>query len=64
VPWLVLGENYFSGTIEGLIDNLTQLEHLDLHGNELEGPRLTRLGNLRRLQQVYLNDNNLQGYIP
>jgi hypothetical protein len=33
---LILGENYFSGTIEGLFDNLTQLEYLNLHGNEFD----------------------------
>ena len=44
--------------------NLSQLESLSLHRNQLTGPVPFQLGNLVKLTRLRLNDNQLSGNIP
>ncbi|MYA64298.1 MAG: hypothetical protein F4139_15190 [Gemmatimonadetes bacterium] len=56
--------NGLIGPIPPELGDLSQLETLQLEGNELKGPIPPELGNLSRLTQLHLGDNSLIGPIP
>ncbi|CAF1774654.1 unnamed protein product [Brassica oleracea] len=65
---LDLGRNFISGTIPYDIGNLISLQKLRLDENLLTGP-LPRelpssLGNITRLEQLYLSSNSFEGAVP
>ncbi|KAB1203670.1 hypothetical protein CJ030_MR8G002764 [Morella rubra] len=57
--WLLLGGNELSGTIPSSISNASQLAKLDLANNSLSGFIPEIIGNLRLLQLLNLEFNNL-----
>ena len=68
VNGLLLGFNQLSGSIPPQLGNLSQLNRLDLSGNNsgnrLSGNIPSQLGNLTQLQDLYLEGNQLSGNIP
>ncbi|XP_031130683.1 piriformospora indica-insensitive protein 2-like [Ipomoea triloba] len=60
---LVLYGNKFLGKISGSYANLTNLKHLDLKDNSLEGPIPHFLGDMK-LEFLDLSDNLFSGSIP
>ncbi|KAG0472573.1 hypothetical protein HPP92_014430 [Vanilla planifolia] len=52
------------GPIPETFDDLTYLEHLDLHQNEINGSIPTSFGQLIRLRYLDLSENKLVGVIP
>ncbi|XP_057799488.1 receptor kinase-like protein Xa21 [Salvia miltiorrhiza] len=56
---LFLGNNYITRAIPNSISNCSQLTILSLSGNKFSGYIPTHLGNLRLLQLLEMNSNNL-----
>ncbi|CAO2046586.1 unnamed protein product [Urochloa humidicola] len=61
---LGLGENYFTGTIEGWIENLKNLRCLILESNNFTGLIPFSISNLRQLLDLYLSENEFESSIP
>ena len=53
-----------TGDIPTELGNLSNLERLYLHDNQLTGEIPTELGSLSNLERLYLHDNQLTGEIP
>ena len=53
-----------AGDIPTELGNLSNLERLYLHDNQLTGEIPTELGSLSNLERLYLHDNQLTGEIP
>ena len=53
-----------TGTIPAELAQLSQMEVLDLYGNQLTGPIPTELGQLHQLTELALHNNQLTGPIP
>ena len=53
-----------SRTIPPSLGDLSHLQVLDIHGNDLEGAIPRQLGYLNRLEELYLHSNELGGEIP
>ena len=60
---LDLSKNTFNGNIPDL-SSLKNLEYLSLSDNQLSGNIPNTLGNLNKLQTLYLDNNRLSGNIP
>ncbi|KAK9153564.1 hypothetical protein Sjap_001044 [Stephania japonica] len=56
---LYLAGNQFSGVIPESLSNISQLQHLDLSGNSFIGKIPSRIGDLRSLQELNLELNQL-----
>ncbi|KAK9048155.1 hypothetical protein SSX86_031396 [Deinandra increscens subsp. villosa] len=62
---LSLGENKFSGELPESLINLSNLEHLDIHDNDITGNLQDVIPFLiRGLQVLILRNNSLKGFIP
>ena len=64
VTKLTLGRKGLAGEIPEELGNLTNLQCLDLSGNELSGEIPPELGGLSNLQSLDLSFNELSGEIP
>ena len=57
--------NYtLSGELSAELGSLSNLENLNLGGNELSGEIPAELGSLSNLTELYLNDTDLSGCVP
>ncbi|KAL2652487.1 hypothetical protein R1flu_020615 [Riccia fluitans] len=63
ISHLNLSSNSFSGSIP-LEINLTNLQDLDLSGNQLSGELRLDLPRLQNLQMLNMDSNNLEGRVP
>ncbi|KAJ8770858.1 hypothetical protein K2173_021773 [Erythroxylum novogranatense] len=61
---LVLGGNYFTGSIPAGLNTLVNLSLLDMDQNHLTGSIPSELGMLTNLQALHLASNRLSGQIP
>ncbi|KAL3641386.1 hypothetical protein CASFOL_016354 [Castilleja foliolosa] len=52
------------GVIPSTIGNLSNLNRINLYGNQLTGSIPPTIGKLNQLVRLYLGKNRLQGYIP
>ncbi|EOA29445.1 hypothetical protein CARUB_v100250850mg, partial [Capsella rubella] len=59
-----LSDHKLKGTIEPVLQNLTQLEKLDLSSNSLSGEIPDFLANMKSLSTINLSWNKLKGVIP
>ncbi len=64
IGWWADPKLRLAGSLPPALGRLTQLEVLDLAGNELTGPIPEDLGQLGQLRELYLNANKLTGPIP
>lgn len=53
-----------SGSLSGMIGNLTNLKQVLLQNNNISGPIPTELGTLPRLQTLDLSNNHFSGAVP
>eukprot|EP00957_Ditylum_brightwellii_P179147 13648403-Ditylum_brightwellii.AAC.1 len=60
----MLGNGGLSGRISDAIGNLTSLQKLDLHDNDLKGSIPTEIGNLLNLSSLMISFNGITGKIP
>ncbi|GKB54560.1 leucine-rich repeat-containing protein [Tanacetum coccineum] len=61
---LSLGGNMFSGDLPQNLTNLVNLEHLDLHDNNITGNFQDVLPQTPNLQVLSLRNNSFKGFIP
>lgn len=60
----MLSENLFKGPISASFEKLVGLVELSVHTNRMSGEKPYSLGNITRLEKLYLFNNSFEGIIP